>query len=120
MPGRETVPAHVFEHERGLIHSGAGTIFLESGPLEIAEGSNVYMIRYIYPDEKALGQVSTKVMAAFHPTGPETTFGPFASDRPTSVRLTGRQLRVRFEQEADNTDWRVGEFRMDAALAGER
>ena len=114
----------VYEHERGTTHAGAGTPFLESGPIELGNGTNVMMARQLFPDEatlagQVLGSVSAKILTSLYPTGTETTNGPFTLANPTSVRLTGRQVRLRLDEIVAG-DWRVGDLRLDAEPMGMR
>ena len=110
---------YIYEHERGSLRTGE-TVFAESGPFEIGDGGNTVMMRHLYPDERTLGDVTITLYSAFHPTGPETTNGPYVGGRPTGVRVTGRQVRVRLTEAVTNTDWRVGTYRADVVPAGER
>ena len=114
----------VYEQERGTSHSGAGTPFLESGPIELGNGANVMMARQLFPDEatlagQVLGSVNATIFSSIYPTGTETEHGPFTLANPTSVRLTGRQVRIRLEEIAAG-DWRVGDLRLEAEPAGLR
>ena len=93
------------------------TPYAESGPIEIAQGDNVMIVREIIPDEKTLGSVQASMYASFYPTSAETKFGPFTAANPTKCRLTGRQVRLRVE---GGGSWRVGTFRLDAVLGGLR
>jgi hypothetical protein len=109
---------YVYEHEVGFNYDGA-TPYAESGPIEVGNGDNVVMMRQIVPDEKTQGDVQARVYAKFYPNGPETAFGPYAMGLPTDVRLTARQVRVRFEG-IRNADWRVGIMRLEGVLGGNR
>ena len=114
----------VYEHERGTTHAGAGTPFLESGPIELGNGEQVMTARQLFPDEatlagQVLGSVNATIFSATYPTATEATHGPFTLANPTSVRLTGRQVRLRLEEIAEG-DWRVGDLRLEAVAAGKR
>jgi hypothetical protein len=56
---------------------------------------------------------------AFYPNGTERDYGPYSMSNPTSIRFTGRQVRMRVEGVA-NSDWRVGINRLDAVPGGKR
>lgn len=114
----------VYEHERGTTHSGAGTPFLESGPIELGNGAEVMMARQLIPDEstlagQVLGSVNATIYSATYPTATEVTNGPYTLANPTPVRLTGRQVRVKLEEVAAG-DWRVGDLRLEAEPVGMR
>lgn len=109
---------NLYEHEVGFNYGGL-TPYLESGPIEVGNGDNVVMMRQIVPDERTQGDVQARVYARFYPNGPETEFGPYLMALPTDVRLTARQVRVRFEG-VRNADWRVGIMRLEGAVGGFR
>jgi hypothetical protein len=86
------------------------TPFAETGPLEIAEGGVVAELLDLYPDENTLGGLQLTVFAAQYPTAVEEEYGPFTLANPTSIRVSGRQLRFRWEQLTPN--WRLGTPRL--------
>jgi hypothetical protein len=71
------------------------------------------------PDETNLGDVQARFKTRFHPTDTERSYGPFSMTNPTSVRFTGRQVKMRVES-AKNTDWRVGNMRLEGKIGGRR
>ena len=73
----------------------------------------------LIPDEKAQGEVNLTFKTRFYPNGTETSHGPFATSNPTSVRFTGRQIRMRVEGAA-LSDFRVGNMRVDIQAGGRR
>jgi len=85
--------------------------FLESGPIEVGEGDRLISIQRLVPDEKTLGDVSATVFSSLFPTATEVKHGPYSLENPTPVRITARQIRLRYE-EARPTDWRVGVTRL--------
>jgi hypothetical protein len=111
----------LWEHERGYLYpQGAGSLtpYIESGPVEIADGDDVMSVMYIVPDDKTVGDVSATMYLQFHPDGAETTFGPFTLSQQTSIRKTGRTVRLRLTQVQPN--WRVGIPRIDIRAGGRR
>jgi hypothetical protein len=108
----------VIEHEVGLNYDGA-TIFAESGPISIGAGDQTMSVRQLIPDEKTLGDVSATFQTRFYPTDTERTYGPYTMSNPTSVRFSGRQVRMRIEGNR-LADWRVGTMRVDAVARGRR
>jgi len=108
----------VYRHETGYGH-GNQSVFLESGPINFEEGDNVVRITEMIPEEETQGEVAVKFKTRFYPNGDETEHGPFDPANPTSIRMTGRQLRVRIEGDAE-TNWRFGDVRLRVSGGGRR
>lgn len=108
----------LFEHEVGLNYDGA-TIFAETGPVSLGVGDDVMSVNKLYPDEGNKGDVTATFKTRSYPNDVERVYGPYSMATPTSVRFTGRQVRMRVE---GNTlsDWRVGINRLDAFKRGKR
>jgi len=109
---------HIYEHEVGFDYSGL-TPFAETGPFRIGTGDNVISVTELIPDEKNQGDVNAIFKSRFYPNGTERSYGPYSLTNPTSVRFTGRQLRLRVEGQ-NLTDWRVGINRVSAVAGGRR
>jgi len=108
----------LWAHETGWNYGGAMP-FAESAPIFIGTGDRMVSAVKMVPDENTLGQVQARFKTRFHPTDTEREYGPFAMANPTSVRFTGRQVRMRVEgMEAAN--WRVGTMRLDLVQRGRR
>jgi len=86
----------LYDHERGSSWSGVQP-YADSGPTEIGEGDTVARVRRLIFDEKTSGDVRVSMLTRNWPNGTETTAGPFASGNPVSVRVAGRQLRLKVE-----------------------
>ena len=71
------------------------------------------------PDEKTQGNVNATFKTRFYPNDTERSYGPFTMSNPTSMRFTGRQVRLRVEG-TQYTDWRVGINRIDVVAGGRR
>lgn len=108
----------LYEHEYAFNHQGE-TAFVESGPIMIGTGDQVMCCKYLYPDEETQGEVQATFKTRFYPNGPERDYGPYSMDTPTSVRFTGRQIRMRLESTGPR-DWRVGIMRIEAIPGGMR
>jgi hypothetical protein len=108
----------LYEHEIGLSHGGL-TPFAESGPISIGSGDNVMSVTQLIPDELTQGDVTATFKTRFYPNGDELSYGPYSMANPTSVRFTGRQIRLRVEG-ARLADWRVGVMRVEAKPRGNR
>lgn len=139
-----TSDGYLYTHESGTDKTGS-VPFLESGPLEIADGEDVVRVQSLIPDELNLGDLTAKFFASFQPESGETTYGPYQLSAKTDVRLSGREIRVRFEENNilqalrwDSTlvtwdsavtmdavpgggvDWRLGRFRLGILKGGKR
>ena len=109
---------NVYNHEQG--HDMNGNVaFVESGPINIGAGDNVMHVTQLIPDEKTQGEVTVKLKSRFYPNDTEREYGPYSMSSPTSLRVTGRQVRIRIEGE-NFKDWRVGTMRFDVTQGGKR
>jgi len=108
----------LYEHEVGLNVESA-TVFAETGPITVGNGDEVVSAVYLYPDELTQGDVTATFKSRFYPNGTERSYGPYSMATPTSVRFTGRQIRMRVEG-AKLADWRVGTMRVDLMPRGKR
>lgn len=113
-----TEPVIVYNHEQGLNYENR-SIFCETGPISIGNGDQVAKVTDVIPDELTQGDVDLKFKTRFYPNDTETTHGPFNPSNPTSVRFTGRQVRMRVEGD-QSTAWRVGTMRLEAKAGGRR
>ena len=109
---------HVYEHEVGFDY-GSLTPFAESGPIMIASGDQIASVVEMIPDEKTQGDVSATFKTRFYPNDTEREYGPYSMSSPTSLRFSGRQLRMRVEGER-LANWRIGINRLDIVLGGRR
>ena len=115
---------NIFMHESG---SNLDSLmpWLESGPIEVGQGDQMWMVRQLIPDEgtaaggPGLGNVSAYIKSRLYPTGDETTSAELTLAAPTSVRVTAREIRLRIEQQQEG-NWRVGHFRLEGEPAGRR
>ena len=113
-----TTVTNLQNHEQGFNYDGA-TVFCETGPISMGNGDNIVSVTDIIPDEKTQGDVDLKFKSKFYPNDTERTFGPFNPSNPTSVRFTGRQIKMRVE--GDNaTNWNVGTMRLETKSGGKR
>jgi hypothetical protein len=71
------------------------------------------------PDEKTQGDVNVTFKTRFYPNGTERDYGPYTMSTPTSLRFTGRQMRMRVSA-VTLGDWRVGVNRLDVVAGGRR
>lgn len=108
----------VLEHEVGLNYDG-DNVFAETGPVSIGAGDATFSVNKLYPDEKTQGDVTATFKTRFYPNDTERSYGPYTMSNPTSVRFSGRQIRMRIDGVA-LSDWRVGIPRIDAFQRGKR
>ena len=109
---------YIYEHEVGYAYDG-GSVYAESGPMEIGNGDNIMSVRQVIPDEQTLGEVQISFKTRFYPMDTEYTYGPYSAAIPTDVRFSGRQVKIRYTG-AVLEDWRVGVNRIEAVAAGKR
>ena len=107
-----------YDHEVGFTYGGAAP-FAETGPISLGAGDQVACVTQLVPDEKTQGDVTASFKTRFHPNDVERAYGPYSMANPTSVRLTGRQVRMRVDG-ASASDWRVGTMRVDVTPGGRR
>ena len=108
----------IYDHEVGYNYDSA-TTFAETGPISIGTGEQITKVTKLIPDEITQGDVDVTFKTRFYPNATETTHGPFTPANPTSVRFSGRQLRMRVEGQR-STQWKVGNMRIDAIAGGRR
>ena len=106
------------DHEIGNNYDGS-TVYAETGPLSIGVGDQIAKVNSVIPDEKTQGDVQMTFKTRFHPNDTERSYGPFDPSNPTSVRFSGRQIRMRVEQD-QAVDWRVGIMRLETVAGGRR
>jgi hypothetical protein len=112
------VDGFLYEHELGVIQDQV-EVFAESGPIQIGAGDNVMSVTEVIPDELNQGDVDLSFTTKLYPNGVETSHGPYSTANPTSVRFTGRQVKMKLEQNR-TTFWRVGTMRLNAVGGGRR
>jgi hypothetical protein len=115
---------NLYQHEVGFFYEDASNEysyeqFVESSSITLGNGDQVMKVTQLVPDEKTQGEVTAKFKTRFHPNDTERTYGSYTMSNPTSVRFTGRQIRMRIESDS-NEDWRVGIMRVDAEPGGNR
>lgn len=109
---------NVYNHESGFNYGGA-SVYAETGAISLGVGDNVMTVNQLIPDELTQGEVTATFKTKFHPNDTERSYGAYTMANPTSVRFTGRQIRMRIDG-ASLTDWRVGVMRINATVRGRR
>jgi hypothetical protein len=108
----------IYEHEIGFDYDSLSP-FAETGPILLGAGDSVASVVEMLPDEKTQGDVDVTFKTRFHPNGTERSYGPYSMSNPTSLRFTGRQVRMRVSG-VNLGDWRVGINRLDIIPGGRR
>lgn len=110
----------LYEHELHNVGHGSYTPYAETGPISIGNGDQIMKVNQVITDEDSQGEVSLTFKTRFHPNDVERSYGPYTIDgAPTSVRFSGRQIRMRVEA-TGNSDFRVGVMRLNAEPGGRR
>jgi hypothetical protein len=112
-----TAEGFLYDHNVGWDYEGL-IPYIESWPIEIADGGQEVMIQQLIPDEVALGDVEVTFKARQYPTSIERT-KTYTLKNPTNTRVAGRQIALRFDG-VRPTQWRIGRFRMRVKQLGSR
>lgn len=100
------------------------SIFIKSGPIELAGGNRTQYIKSIQPDFIHGGSVDITLIGVDRPGGPETWFGPYTINypatrrQPVAVRARGHAIGV-LVQGRDGA-WTMGSGRLDLQVGGEK
>lgn len=106
----------LWEHEFADTRTGAGTPFIESGPIELIDAdigrqfagtTGLMKVNKYIPDAHTLGETRMFFYKGLFPTSAETLVGPIVATEPTSLRFQARQVRLRIEEVVAGP-WRVG------------
>jgi len=103
---------------------GTDTPFCESGPISLGNGDTIMKVNEVIGDEGTQGQVKLQFKTRFYPNETERTYPTGStyyslSNAPTSVRFSGRQMRMRVTADT-NQSFRVGTMRVNAQAGGRR
>jgi hypothetical protein len=109
---------YIYDHERGLAHSSQ-SVYAESGPISMGSGDNIMQVTDLITDEQTQGDVNVTFKSRYYPNDTEYTHGPYTPSDPTSVRFSGRQVRMKVEGQT-LSNWKVGTMRIDAKAGGRR
>lgn len=114
----------IYEHELHGVAHGTYTPYAESSAISIGNGDQVMKVNQLIGDEDTAGEVQIQFKTRFHPNDTERTYPSSSTyynltNMPTSVRFTGRQVRLRVEA-TGKEDWRVGVMRINVEAGGRR
>ena len=107
-----------YNHEVGNYYGGVQP-YVESGPINLGNGDQVMHVTQMIPDELVQGEVTATFKTRFYPNDTERSYGPYSMANPTSMRFTGRQVRMRLTG-LEYKDWRAGTMRIDVVPGGKR
>ena len=107
------------QHEVGYDYHNAGMPWAETGAISLGTGDQVMRVVSMIPDELTQGDVTATFKTRFHPNDTERSYGSYAMANPTSLRFTGRQIKMRIDGER-LTDWRLGTNRLEVMPGGKR
>ena len=95
--------------------------YAETGPVKLGDGDVRLHATRLIPDERNAGDTRVTFKTKEYPAGSETTHGPYKTTAPTSVRFSGRQVKMRVEAAGEDTvAWRTGVHRLEVAPGGSR
>jgi len=110
----------IYEHERLNLPHGGATPYAETAPINLGAGDQIIKAVNLIGDEDFAGQVDVTFKTRFHPNDTERNYGAYTLNGGiTSVRFTGRQMRMRVEA-TGNDDFRVGVMRLEVQPGGKR
>lgn len=121
----------IYQHEMGFDAAGqAMTPYFETGWFVIAEGQNMAVVDWFFPDMKwgffdgaQNASVIITIYATDYPNGTVRTYGPYTVTQATAfvnTRLRGRQVKLRFSSNDLGSWWRLGNQRARVAQDGRR
>jgi hypothetical protein len=108
-----------FDHESGWDYHNMEMPWAETGAINLGNGDQVMVVTGMIPDELTQGDVQVKFKTKFYPNGDEREYGAYSMSNPTSMRFTGRQIKMRIEG-VKTGDWRVGTNRLEVKAGGQR
>lgn len=116
---------YLYYHEIGFTaNGGALTAHLESAPSDLGDGDQLLSVLRAVPDiEDLQGGLSITFKGKQFPASAEVAHGPYAVATTTEkidVRLTTRQVAMRFESASAPSFWRLGSMRLDLRQTGSK
>jgi len=117
------VDGNPYEHEVGGVYEDVDESvlipYVESGPIQLGDGDRILSATSLIPDVTTLGDITTTFYTRLYPTDSDTTHGPYDMAAPTSVRFTGRTVRMKCISDSANA-WRLGVPRLEMQPGGRR
>lgn len=107
------------QHELGFDYHSAEAPYAETGAISLGVGDQVMRVTQLIPDELTQGDVTATFKTRFHPNDTERSYGAYTMSNPTSIRFTGRQIKMRIDG-AQLASWRLGTMRLEVNGGGRR
>lgn len=111
---------NLYQHEEGWLAAGAsrvGTIFAETGALQIGAGDRTLDVsQMLIATGAGFGSLTVQAFGRMTPEGTEYAYGPWSprSDGYTDTRFSARAARLRFTNAIDGP-WGLGTIQLDTA-----
>lgn len=112
----------IYDHEIGHTYADTTELsYAETGSMQIGTGENLMDVTEILPDHESLGSFQIKLKTKNYPNTAETTHGPYVLTSPTSVRVQGREVKIRLETPSTNAyGYKLGTVRLNAKAGSKR
>lgn len=118
---------NIFEHETNSLATseniGNAFPFVQSGPIEIAQGDRLAQVNKIIPDSESstVPSISISFKGKQTPLGSEEDFGTvnFNSSGYEDARFSARQISMKITGDTDQ-DFKIGDIRLDITARGKR
>jgi hypothetical protein len=125
---------YLYEHENGLDDgstspASAISAYIESSPVDIADGEQFMFIRRVIPDLQFRDSTNPAPQVDLTLRVRNYSSGAFLASQTNAIlddseqlyyRLRGRQMSVYFESDQAGTTWRLGSTRVDLKPDGRR
>lgn len=116
---------YLYYHEIGhTADGGAITAYVESAPLDLADGEQLLSVMRAVPDVEDLqGGMTLTFKGKRWPAGSETEHGPYtvlATTEKIDFRMTARQMALRVDSASAPSFWRLGALRLDLRPTGSK
>lgn len=112
----------LYDHEIGSTYADVAALpHAETGTMQLGNGERIMDITEILPDHESEGAFQIKLKTKNYPNTAETTHGAYTLNSPTSVRVQGREVKVRLEVPSTNPyGFKLGTVRVDAKVGSKR
>jgi hypothetical protein len=120
------VDRNIYQHEDGWLDAGrtrTGMIYAETAALSLPTSGDrrVHVVQAQMDSHYDAARVDVTAFVRETHNGEEEVYGPYSprDDGWTDLRFSGRDVRLRFTQQADG-DWTLGETRFDVRQGSKR
>tara|TARA_R110000772_G_scaffold23275_4_gene62369 strand:+ start:3091 stop:4989 length:1899 start_codon:yes stop_codon:yes gene_type:complete len=125
LPFATSADGYIYQHESGFTNDGStrvGTVFAETGPIEVGQGDRFAVINRIISDEySTVPSVQATISTKNSPQDTESSaqFVFNQADGYVDTRINARQLQIKLEAVLDD-GFKFGTLRMDMAPGSRR